>query len=118
MIDITVDNSVVELGKSVSGQISWQSNKSSQKPLTVKVIWHVEGRGNKKKQTVAMSELGKLSSGNVIPFCLDLPNTAPVSFDGKLFRVIWEVLVEIPGGLLGGTTQTTPIQVVPKRSSP
>lgn len=117
MIYITVDDSVVELGKSVSGQISWQSNKSLQKPPTVKVLWHVEGRGNKKKQTVAMQELGKLSTGSVISFCLDLPGTAPVSFDGKLFRVIWEVLVEIPGGLLGGTTQATPIQVVPKRSS-
>jgi hypothetical protein len=115
MIYIDLDNSVVELGKSVTGIVRCQSGQSSQKPLIVKVKWHTEGRGSKQKQTVVTLDLGKLSAGSVIPFRCDLPYEAPVSFDGKLFRVIWFVKAEVRGLLMSGETQTVPIQVIPRR---
>ncbi|MCM0589297.1 MAG: hypothetical protein ACSI46_00565 [Gloeotrichia echinulata DVL01] len=114
MMYITLVNSIVELGKSVSGQVSWQG--TSQQSVTVKLEWHTEGQGSKNKQTITTLELGKVSSGDVIPFKFDLPYEAPVSFDGKLFRVIWVVKAEVRGGIFGGKTYSVPLQVIPRRS--
>jgi hypothetical protein len=118
MISITLDNSVLELGKSFTGRVNWQSNQSSHKPVMIKVGWHTEGRGGKQNQTVATVDLGKQFTNNVIPFQCALPYEAPVSFDGKMFRVIWLVKAEVKGGLFGGETQSVPILVIPRRSHP
>jgi hypothetical protein len=116
MLQISLDNSIMELGQPITGQVSWQSGKSSSQPLKIKVGWRREGRGSKQQQTVTTLELGQLFSGCAVPFRCDLPYKAPISFDGKLFRVIWEVSAEAQTGIWGGETQTVPIQVIPRRS--
>ncbi|MCA1993075.1 MAG: hypothetical protein LDL41_13715 [Coleofasciculus sp. S288] len=115
MLYLTLKDSVVELGKSVTGQVTWQSSQPSQ-PLTVKLGWHTEGRGSKQKQTVVTLELGQLSASDVRSFQCHLPREVPVSFDGKLFRVIWELRAEVRVGILGSKKQTVPIRVIPRRS--
>lgn len=116
MLHVTLRNSLVELGKPLTGQVSWQSSQSSPQPVTIKLGWHTEGRGSKQKQTIVTLDLGQLSARDVRSFECELPREAPVSFDGKLFRVIWEVRAEVRAGILGSKKQTIPIRVIPRRS--
>ena len=113
---INLDHSVVELGQSVSGQICLRSEKLIYAHFSVQCVCSVEGRVGSKSNTVSNIKLGKHSFGDTIPFLLDLPSAAPVSFNGKLFRVTWNVVVTIKEGMLRSNETCAPFLVVPMRS--
>jgi hypothetical protein len=114
MLDITLQDSIVEAGKPLLGEVSLQSNQSSAQPITIKVGWRTEGQGSRYKQTVVTLELGQLYPGSTLPFQCDIPYEGPISFHGKLFQLSWEVTAESKTGLFGGQSQTIPIRVVPR----
>jgi hypothetical protein len=47
---------------------------------------------------------------------LNLPSSAPVSFNGNLFRVTWNVVVTIKEGMFRSSDTCAPFLVVPMRS--
>ncbi|MBF2063572.1 MAG: hypothetical protein IGS39_03945 [Calothrix sp. C42_A2020_038] len=114
MLDITLQNSIVEAGKPVFGQVSLQPNQSSAQSVTIKLNLHTKGQGSKDKQTVVTLELGQLYPGSSLSFQCDIPYEGPISFHGKLFQLTWEITAEIKAGLFGGKSQTAPIRVVPR----
>ena len=97
-IGLTTD--IVEIGAQVTGHIQrWPSDgdDNSKKvgkveAIRVKVRWRTEGRGDRDWETVGevnipASDFGQAKGSFAIP----IPYDAPISYDGNLIRVLWEV---------------------------
>jgi len=110
MINITLEDNQVELGKILAGtfQISSQISNSKERylPVVLTLGWYTEGRGDTNREKVSEQFLGSVPSHEAIPFEFQIPHYAPISYDGKLIRIIWEVTAEIrtsaDQGIIGG----------------
>lgn len=100
MIDIHLDHDAVTLGSTVRGRVSWTASKDvSPRKIQVFLRWHTEGRGSTAKDTLVTGthECGPVSAGEEVsfPFEFSIPEDVPVSFDGRLIRMIWEIGVQV-----------------------
>lgn len=99
-LDVELDNDVVEVGTAVTGRIQrWPSDGDDNskkigqiKAVRVKVSWRTEGRGDRARGTageitIPAAEFGQASG----TFSVPIPPNAPISYDGSLIRVIWEL---------------------------
>lgn len=103
MIDIRLDHDAVTLGSTVSGRVLWTASKDvTPRKIEVALGWHTEGRGSTAKDSVITGrhECGPVSAGDEVdvPFEFRIPDDVPVSFDGRLIRMIWaiDVRVDLP----------------------
>jgi hypothetical protein len=100
MIDIQLDHDAVTLGNTVRGRVSFTPSKEV-KPRKIQVFlgWRTEGRGSTAKDTLVTGthESGPVSAGETVtvPFEFRIPDDVPVSFDGRLIRMIWEIGVQV-----------------------
>lgn len=100
MISIRFDTDEIVPGQSLSGNVSWVSEKHVT-PRKVSLIfgWHTEGRGSTAKDDVITCEheCGPVSEGQTvdIPFEVVIPEDVPVSYDGELIRLIWSLKVQV-----------------------
>ncbi|GGA30113.1 hypothetical protein [Okeania sp. KiyG1] len=89
MITIELQDDVIEVGKQLSGKFSWAGNITPHE-INLKVGWRTEGRGNVDTKTVySNSFVGTTHS----TFSCKIPALGPVSYDGEIIRVIWEVII-------------------------
>lgn len=122
MIDICLAATPIMAGKPLSGSLIWQTPHGQiPKKATISVYWYTEGRGTRNRQTVQtlMFEAAQLAAGSPMPFALTLPSEGPISYDGALFRLMWEltVCINMPGLLGAGYKRTWPIMVRPRQTS-
>lgn len=121
MIEIEVPQPVVEVGQKLHGRLVWTAEQQA-KPKHVKVAlgWRTEGRGDvdRKTTTELKLEAGSVSAGDrtVFPFEFLLPNEGPISYDGSLLRILWEitVLVDLPGLFARDEKYQLAIRVLPR----
>lgn len=91
MINIYLDTDTLEVGTKLSGSCLWTPNKKeSNKTLTLLIGWRTEGRGDVDKETIYETEITPSSRAY---FSCQIPPTGPVSYDGELLRIIWEVII-------------------------
>jgi len=95
VIRIEMSQAKVRNGDSLSGRVVWTASGKKQ-PRKIEAIcrWRIEGKG-RKKETIVDQELGvdvESRSEVSVPFDFTIPLYGPLSYDGKLFRVIWEVV--------------------------
>ncbi len=98
MISITLAEDVVRLGDEVRGTASWAGQPRDPKAVTATLRWYTEGRGNQDRDEVATVEqrLDGPSAGlDSSTFHLSVPTDAPVTYDGMMIRLRWEVNVEL-----------------------
>lgn len=120
MITITLDQTTpIAVGGYVSGRAVWMPN-AGQKARAVKmaVRWRTEGRGTMNKGEVWTTNL-PLTAGMplapvTIPFNVTLPPDGPVSYNGNLIRIIWEVRMEIDEPLKKDEFAAVPFVVIPR----
>jgi len=100
MLKFRVDRSQLTLGETVRGQGTWTAEKDvSPRSVTLRVGWRTAGRGT--PQTGFFFEKrvepGPVRAGQTvdIDFECRLPDQAPVSYEGKLIRVLWEVSIQV-----------------------
>lgn len=88
-MNIELDQPWAECGDYVSGTVSWSGPK---RPRSVKVRlrYRTEGRGNTDKGEASEVEVLADNQGYQ-QFRLAVPSEGPVSFDGNLISLIWEV---------------------------
>jgi len=86
---------------------------------SVSLHWRTEGRGDSNEaevSTVDLGDLGTLSPREERRFAFELPihPDGPITYDGKLIRVIWEVRVhlDVPWGW--DKKKAFPVRVVPR----
>lgn len=107
------------VGGRVTGQVTW-TPESARQPRGIKVMlrWRTEGRGSVDQRVVAETIVpaGQAVAGlpMQVPFDLPLPPDGPVSYNGQLIRVIWEVRVEIDEAWAINEKFHAPLVVVPR----
>lgn len=90
---IELAEAVVECGGVVSGVVSWSGPKT---PRSVRVTlqYETQGRGSTDKAEASTVEVLADNQGYQ-QFQLDVPSYGPISFDGDLISVIWEVELQL-----------------------
>jgi hypothetical protein len=86
---------------------------------SVSLHWRTEGRGDKNEMEVGsvdLGALGALSPREERRFAFELPihPDGPVTYDGKLIRVIWEIRVHLDVPWAWDKRQEFPVRVVPR----
>jgi hypothetical protein len=95
VIRVQLSQEKVRNGDSLTGRVMWTASGKKQ-PRKIEAIcrWRIEGKG-RRKETIVDQELGldvESRSEVSVQFDFTIPLYGPLSYDGKLFRVIWEVV--------------------------
>jgi hypothetical protein len=91
MIRLDLHTQDVINGEAIRGEMNWSSDKAQRK-LEVFCRWRIESKGRDREEVVDL-ELDVAPESNVtIPFEFTIPRIGPLSYDGKLFRIVWEIV--------------------------
>lgn len=102
MISVDLRDPSAEVGGRVRGQVTWDPNQKAPDAVRVELGFVTEGRGNQDRGVVAWTEREFQGDPTTIPpwlaFDLEVPADAPVSYDGRLIRVLWwvEAHLDVP----------------------
>ncbi len=117
MISIELKQNQVSPGQILRGDCYWQTNSDKEfQPATLKIGWRTEGRGSVDKDQ--FSQKIKLASLVSVPFEYEIPLNGPLSYDGQLIRIIWEVVVQTDQFLFGGEKGEKVFRVVSRLTKP
>lgn len=117
-LNLIIDDGSVAAGDRLSGKLSYPTQVPI-KEIRVELRWYTEGRGTRDSKVVDTCALDpqQLTIGIPVPFSLQTPHDGPVTYNGSLFRVIWEVraMVVLSGMLNKKEKQARPVNVVCRR---
>lgn len=91
---LVLDHTVVECGGVVTGTASWSGNTRHLQVGVVLRYW-TQGRGDTDAAVAARCLLGTAEAGQAW-FRVDVPPLGPVTYNGQLLRLFWQVEVWIP----------------------
>lgn len=94
-IDLTSDS--LNNGEEVRGQAHWQSAGKQPRKVVIRCRWRVEGKGCSHEQIIeeyVEHEVGTRTE-IAIPFHFQIPLQGPLSYHGKLFDIVWEIVVRV-----------------------
>ena len=121
-IDVHLESNKIQPGAILEGFVIWHSSDDDKVPkaATLSVGWHTEGRGTNDRATLKqlcldMNHL-QASFPRRIPFSVRIPDDSPVTYNGSLLRVLWQVSVvsQKPGLFKRKQRQDYPFCVVPR----
>lgn len=122
-LNVTLEATQAEVGASFRGRAvhrGWDGgpldeSRSRVRGVRVELRYQTEGRGTTARDTVATIELPADDNGNVgATFELPVPSTGPISYDGKLIRVLWEVKATVDVKHRRDAHVEVPVLVVPR----
>lgn len=94
MIRVSLASTEVQTGESITGEAVWNS-EGEKKPRRLEVVcrWRIEGKVKNEEEVGSAEELeiGSRSQA-AVRFEFQIPLHGPLTYDGKLFRVVWEVI--------------------------
>jgi hypothetical protein len=124
MIEIQLHQWQLPVGETLSGNITWTADREKlPKQAIASIGWRTEGRGSIDRATVQEIRFDahqfSLSSSTTLPFQFALPFMAPISYDGSLLRIIWELQVkfDLPGLFTRDDQQVVSFRVLPRPTS-
>ncbi len=114
MINFYFNEDSFQVGSTLTGSCLWTPDKpSNQKLLRLTIGWRTEGRGDVEQQTLYHTEIRPSERTH---FKCNIPFSAPVSYDGQLLRIIWEIAVTRIKFLgLRHVIQSQEIRVIPQQ---
>ena len=121
MIRVELSQEKVRNGDSLTGRVVWTaSGKKQPRKIEALCRWRIEGKG-RRKETIVDQELGLDVESRTevsVPFDITIPLYGPLSYDGKLFRVVWEVVgrADLPFAI--DEVEAKPFTVVPRPWNP
>jgi hypothetical protein len=115
MIRIELSGQTVRNGEHLKGSVTW-SAEGGKTPRKMEVVcrWRIEGRGRSREEIVDSAE----SSGTVIPFDFEIPKEGPLSYDGQLLRIIWEIVASADIPMARDQTEVVVFTVVARKWDP
>jgi hypothetical protein len=84
-----LDRPLVECGGVVTGTVRWSYNRAH-RLLGVRLRFRTQGRGETNTRVVTRADLGSDEAGQA-SFRLLVPESGPITYDGNLLRVAWQV---------------------------
>lgn len=112
MIRIELAQERVRNGERVTGRAVWSGDGAQ----TIEVVcgWRIEGRAGRRETIIGRVDADASARSEVVlPFEFEIPISGPLSYDGKLFRITWEV-----DAGAGRDVESKPFTVVPRRWDP
>ena len=92
MIRIELAQERVRNGDRVSGRAVWSARGEFARTMEVVCGWRVEGRAGRRESIIGRVDADAGSRSEIVlPFEFEIPMAGPLSYDGKLFRITWEV---------------------------
>jgi hypothetical protein len=92
MIRIELAQERVRNGDRVSGRAVWSSGGDPAQTIEVVCGWRIEGRVTRRENIIGrVNADASARTEFVLPFEFEIPMTGPLSYEGKLFRISWEV---------------------------
>ncbi|MDO5498071.1 MAG: hypothetical protein Q4F67_00130 [Propionibacteriaceae bacterium] len=84
------------VGQEVAGVVTWDPrNVTRARSFQIAVRWRTEGRGDRDEGTIARVDIplpeGPPAAVTKYPFRFAIPPEGPVTYFGRLIRIIWEV---------------------------
>lgn len=121
MITIQLDETTVSPGARVKGSAVWTPDRQvSPRELRISAEWRTEGRGSTSSGKGGELRFPAGPQGFMppvqLPFELVLPPDGPLSYDGKLIRVIWELVVRVDLPWASDEVARQTLQVVPRQA--
>jgi hypothetical protein len=112
MIHLAFDQTVT-VGSCLEGTLTYEQPL---KQATVELRWYTEGRGSCDRQTIQSLTLNpeKTFTGEPLHFELQIPDDGPITYNGALLRILWEVRAQVtyPGLLSAKDSVTQPLVVL------
>lgn len=97
MIIIELNQEIFIPGQMLRGDCYWQAPEETRSQTAkLSIGWRTEGRGDVEHDWYTQSI--ELIPQIAIPFEWEIPLKAPLSYDGELIRILWEVVVESKKG--------------------
>lgn len=97
-IQLEFDELVAEVGSAITGQVSRTpdadgvTSESRARAVRLTLRLRTEGRGDTDTRTIGTSEFALEGHGGLTAsFSLPVPASSPISYDGSLMRVMYEV---------------------------
>lgn len=120
-LQLDLDNVVAECGGSFSGRIrrtpdaDGESSSSRARAVRIVLRYYTEGRGDRDDRDVSRLEIdlephGGLDTG----FVLDMAPDVPVSYDGRMLRVLYEIEARVDVKFARDPTVDRSVLVVPR----
>ena len=104
MISLILNENSFAAGSSIAGRFTYSpAAQASPTAAQVNLLWRTEGRGTRDRQIIQSlpTDLAQLTAGVAVPFILALPAGGPITYNGLLLRIIWEVQIVVTlAGLL------------------
>ena len=96
-IRIDLDRDVVLNGEHVRGRAEWVSTGKEPRKIEVVCRWRITGRANKNVQVIETKTEDNIASRNqiTIPFEFPISITGPLSYEGKQFSIVWEIVATV-----------------------
>jgi len=122
VIEISVVPEVVEAGEAAQARVRWTplGGGDPARSLLITVGWHTEGRGDRDALTIeeCVIRAGSAVAGKPLQGACDfvVPANGPVSYDGRLLRVLWEVAARVDVRGARDEVERAPFRVVARGS--
>lgn len=122
MIEFALDSPEVPVGGRLKGTVRWAPAAETKiRRLIIKAGWRTEGRGDEDEQEVFRAE----HPGQTVPagglvsvaFEVPIPEDGPITYEGKLIRILWAVECELDIPWASDEEKSGPFRVVPRESS-
>ncbi|MGI9615715.1 MAG: hypothetical protein ACR2QO_22575 [Acidimicrobiales bacterium] len=121
-VQVDLEQGIVEVGGIFRGRLQRRgevddlASGSNQQVRAVRLTlgYETEGRGDVDKQTVAeqrfpVDEYGRVDAS----FGLAVPSNGPISYDGRLIRVLWSIQARVDVKLAMDRTTDIPVLIIP-----
>jgi hypothetical protein len=124
MIDLRLQQDQVMVGEMLQGSLAfYPDSPKTVKEAIVSIGWHTEGRGSQdeaKVQEMVFDATHFSGGSGMVPFQFQIPAAGPVSIEGQLIRVIWQVSVklDLAGMFAKDLKQQQPFRVLPRSVRP
>lgn len=107
------------VGQEVHGAVTWDPEGVTRgRGFRLSVDWRTEGRGDRNRATVLTVEKpfthGQPTTLTRFPFVFRLPTEGPVTYHGRLLRVLWSVTARIDIGWALDPSVTRDFVVAPR----
>ena len=94
MIRVDLAQERVHNGEHLTGTMTWRAESAKvPRKLEVACRWRVAGKGRSREEVVGVLREEEIGSRTEVSMPLEfaIPMLGPLTYDGKLFRIIWEV---------------------------
>lgn len=112
LMRLELDSDVTECGDVVTGTARWGPLDFDPRRVIAELRYWTEGRGDQDSNVVSDAAFDAEPEGQG-RFELVVPASGPMSFDGSLIRVLWEVRLRFDRSMRSDPSTSAPLTVLP-----